>query len=405
MGVLVIACSSLKRTSEVTSISIYTATHTRTPLPSPSATLTPSPTVTLSPSATPDVKPQRIITIGKGSLGDVARSPDGSMVAIIIGSTLQWYDAASGEQLGELGLKSENYSGILISPDNHWILISFISALIINTIDGSIYNCCGAENGFGAGFSFSEDSRYIAYISADRTTGGPYYSVDVYDITAHSDIQTQIDYLQATQIAGDTYNFLEANHSYPILNPNLYHRMSSPAISPDSRWLAAGYSDSNHEQLYIWNLQTGKIHFTYSYPAEVSSVDFSPDGRYLASGSDDGLVRLYKPLTGRLERTINGFTDSIRYIQFSVDSQQIIIETMNQTKQVYDLISGQLQPYGEMQATPDPILVSQHQQGYTDGSRVLFSPDGKSIAIGGVSIQIWDINTNKVISSLDELSL
>ena len=180
--------------------------------------------------------------------------------------------------------------------------------------------------------------------------------------------------------------------------------MSVPAISPDSRWLAAGYKDTNNFLLYIWNLQSGEIRFSIPQIAEINSVDFSPNGRYLVSGGDDGLVRFYDPRNGKLVRTLTGFTDSITDLRFSADSSQIVITVKDQPAQVYDLATGKFAPLISPKATPDPFLIALHQQGYADGNSVLFCPDGSSLAIGSQSIQLWDIKNQQVIASLENLS-
>jgi WD40 repeat protein len=345
--------------------------------------------------------------IGKGMLGDVARSPDGELIAMIDGKNLHWLDAVSGEELGSVNLGEKWFDIYAFSPNNRYIIVSEgFGARVVDTTRLSVERCCyGDGDGGPFGFTFSIDSHYLAYTSADHTSGGPYHFVDVLvfnlELERLENIETQTDRLNATQSASNDYIPWLWNQSYPVLHPSNYHTMSAPAISPDNQWLAASYWDISHSLLYTWNLLTGEPGLAIPHPAEVNSVAFSPDGRTLASGCEDGLVRLFNPLTGRLQRVLTGFMDRITKVRFSADGSQLEINVYDHPSQVYDLASGQVKPLVTPETTPDPFISSMHQQGYADGDDVLFSPDGRSLAIGGKSVQLWDLSNRNVIISLE----
>jgi WD40 repeat protein len=311
-------------------------------------------------------------------------------------------DATSGEEIGSAKLDSV-YGLESFTSDNRWLLIDgTIGVYILDITSGEVERCCGGGNGPGMGHRFSYDNRYLSYVGMDQTTGGPYHFVNVYDLETHSDIETQMDRLQATQYAADVpYQDQVWNQSYPVLSPRNYHTMTAPAISPDNRWLAAGYRDTHNDLLYIWDLQTGVIRFSIPHIAEINRVDFSPNGRYLASGGDDGVLRLFNPLTGKLDRTVTGFVDSITRLRFSADGSQITLSISDQPDQVYDPATGEIGPLATPKATLDPFLAAMHQQGYADSSSVLFSPDRRSLAIGGQSVQLWDLSSQSVTASLE----
>jgi WD40 repeat protein len=201
--------------------------------------------------------------IGKGMLGDVARSPDGELIAMIDGKNLHWLDAVSGEELGSVNLGEKWFDIYAFSPNNRYIIVSEgFGARVVDTTRLSVERCCyGDGDGGPFGFTFSIDSHYLAYTSADHTSGGPYHFVDVLvfnlELERLENIETQTDRLNATQSASNDYIPWLWNQSYPVLHPSNYHTMSAPAISPDNQWLAASYWDISHSLLYTWNLLTG----------------------------------------------------------------------------------------------------------------------------------------------------
>ena len=194
----------------------------------------------------------------------------------------------------------------------------------------------------GGDFTFSRDSEYIAIGASEQTTGGYYDYIKLWDVG-----REEIVY-----------------RSLPTLLEFRIHGMSRPAISPDSRLVAAGHSDS---RVYVWNIDHGETRFILEGHARmVNSVDFSPDGRYLASGSADGTVRLWNPEDGRLVRVITGFVDSITGVEFSADSRVLRVNVDKQPDQAYDLTSGQLSAWQEAAATPDPFTSMLLAEGYLE---------------------------------------
>ena len=157
-----------------------------------------------------------------------------------------------------------------------------------------------------------------------------------------------------------------SDYSLPTLLEFRLHQMSAPAISPDSRLVAAGHSDG---RVYVWNIENGESRFILEgHAGDVVSVDFSPDGRYLASGSADGTVRLWSPVNGRLVRVITGFLDNVTGVEFSADSRLLRINVLEQADQIYDLNSGQLTPWDEPEPAIDPFTAFLYGQGYIENS-------------------------------------
>jgi WD40 repeat protein len=343
----------------------------------------PTPTQTTIKATTPALSPlviKQIASLGKGSISPVFRSPDGKIAAIIRSDGLHWYDAKTFSELGWVPEgKNLPSAKVVFSPNSKIAVVeNYSDASIINLANriklGSVY---GGIHGFIDGYTFSRDSRYMAYLIGFGTTGGPYHSIGVFDTQTGENLK---DYSR-----------------YQTLDDNRYHTMSNPAISPDGKLLAAGHSD---RRIYIWDLASGETRFILEgHAAEVTGVDFSPSGGVLASSSEDGTVRLWNPATGKLLRVITGFQNDLYGLQYSADGKRLIIYVKDQPVQILDLASGQIINQSATRSSPDPLALDLYRQGYFEtawSTQVEFSPDGSSLAMAQGYIAIYDAQTREL---------
>ena len=178
--------------------------------------------------------------------------------------------------------------------------------------------------------------------------------------------------------------------------------------SPDGKSLAVGggigiwlYDTTTHQEI---NLLT-------EHTSEVDSFAFSPDGHIIASGSVEGPITLWDKRTGPLT-TLTGHTDIVWCVVFSPDGETLASDSRDNTIRLWNAITGE-QKYtltkdsgraNVLSFTPDGgTLVSvswenkitlwnsstgEHRDTFAmhpDCSTVgaAFSPDGKTVAIGG----------------------
>jgi WD40 repeat protein len=189
-------------------------------LPNPQLALgvQPTPTYVSTLTATPDtpkVELAQIAELGKGYGSDVDYSPDGTIAALVENNTLKWYDSKSLHELGSLEV-GEAPGGILISPNNKTAVVDgYIGAQIVDLESSYVLGRVSGGNGSSFGYTFSKDSQYMAYTIGDRSTGGPYYSIGLWNVATGSVAFTEYGY-------------------FPTLLDNRYHTMSAPAISPNA---------------------------------------------------------------------------------------------------------------------------------------------------------------------------
>lgn len=239
----------------------------------------------------------------------------------------------------------------------------------------------GNINAYMYGEVFTPDGKYLAYLAGYGNTGGTYQAVCLLDIARNEKV---------------------LKDCYPTIDSNVdrHHVLTEPAISPDGKWIAAGFSDSINNILYVWDLMNGTIlHEIKELPAHVQSVAFSPDGSALASAGEDGLVRIWDTVTGQLQRSISAFKDEIWDVSFSSDGQELFVLVSDQLI-AYDLATGKISP---APAQPlDPLAVDMLNNGFirTGGdSQILFSPDGRTITIGEGGLQVWDVQSQQLLAA------
>ncbi|HEY7153701.1 MAG TPA: LamG-like jellyroll fold domain-containing protein, partial [Gemmataceae bacterium] len=116
----------------------------------------------------------------------------------------------------------------------------------------------------------------------------------------------------------------------------------SVAFSPDGRYLACGYDESDKEQdtlLFLWPLFKNGNVLTFRGPAKaVKCIAFSPDGKYIAAGqaTPDSVVSLWEMATRRSVRQYRMSKNPIHRLAFSPDSR-FLLTSMENRYQVWQV--------------------------------------------------------------------
>ncbi|KAL7787264.1 quinon protein alcohol dehydrogenase-like superfamily [Trichoderma afarasin] len=168
------------------------------------------------------------------------------------------------------------------------------------------------------------------------------------------------------------------------------------SFSPDEKHLASG---SDEDTIIIWDLATGKRMRTLKNTERVILVSFSLNGKLLVSCSIGGSIKIWDD-TGKCiqEKTLDEAWKSIpnRHLKlrFSPDLSLLAFLDPNDNIKILDLSSFQY------------IKVIKWDRPYYGDPCMTFLPNGQLAVLAkndgghGNCINVWDINTNKVLRTL-----
>lgn len=116
-------------------------------------------------------------------------------------------------------------------------------------------------------------------------------------------------------------------------------RLGAVAFSHDGHLLASGGQDGI---VRVWNIISGKLLHTWKppNPSEVNAVAFSPDGQRLAAATDEGLIRLWDVRSGTEQAVLRGHAGWVADVCFSADQRHSASAGSDRTVRLWDAATG-----------------------------------------------------------------
>lgn len=199
------------------------------------------------------------------------------------------------------------------------------------------------------------------------------------------------------------------------------------AFTPDSKQLVA----SNGSNLTFYSTSDG--HVIQTFDCRCSAFALSPDGKTVAASNYDNQITLWSASSGTAIRTLDTVTFNVSHLLFSPDQRFVVAGTTGSSLAVWDAPTGKKVFEGDSNVTSTDVMAFQPGQNtlvigrdnhlefyqvddkgfryvkaqtindsFFDIQGLVFSPDGKEIAMGNFfdDVWIWNIAEKSVTHKL-----
>ena len=271
-----------------------------------------------------------IARLGKGDVGGVKLSPDGTYFVVGTGVGLWWYDVSSMLPISLWETERGLISSVDFSHDGKWIVTSnwdqVIKVLDVQT-GTCIYQIEG-QSGF-AHITFSSNGKWIA-------------TADINGVVKVLDVQRGVCLAQMDR---GTHEWQSNDISQLEFSPDgrllAATAQNSKLYSPDDQVLNP---DTEGYQTYVWHPETGEVIIKFAG----RDFTFSSDSRLLAGAAFDETLRdadrvdrcvsVWDVTTGKRIAHFTGHSDEVNAVAFSPCGQ--FLASSDRTLREWDLEMG-----------------------------------------------------------------
>lgn len=185
-------------------------------------------------------------------------------------------------------------------------------------------------------------------------------------------------------------------------------------FSSDGETIAVAFKN----EVILWNVNGGEKRTLQKHDDKVTDIVFSPDGKFLASASKDKTIKI-RNIENNNERTLRGHDNIVKNIAFSPNGKLLASVGGDGYVKLWTL-EGKTRILDEHNGGYfwHDYLDSENYYSFTYGKKIVFSPDGKLLALAQprIGIDIFKIknqqlelfrqnilNKDPIISSVDNI--
>jgi WD40 repeat protein/tRNA A-37 threonylcarbamoyl transferase component Bud32 len=335
----------------------------------------------------------QLARLGRGTINQIAISPDETTIAVAGGTGAWLYDMETLEPTQFMAESSPNVQSVAWSPDGRRLAAGCLDSSVfvadINT--GSLEYVLEDHTSSVRRVAWSPDGTRIASGDDDgvmriwdAASGLVLQVIEVADCCVDDLAWSPDSGSLATAYRGGTVQIWDAQSGDELrtFEANTY-TVRSVAWSPDGGMLASGSGGlENENTVIVWDVASGERLFTLEGQDDfVGALAWSDDGSSLASGSYGGTLVIWDMRAGTQSYAFEGGHDSwVATVAWLHDGSALVSGGQDGTIRMWNLVTGE-----------EDLVLSSHTGRVDD---VDWSHDGARIASadwGGV--RIWDAGT------------
>jgi WD40 repeat protein/predicted Ser/Thr protein kinase len=370
-----------------------------------------------------------VLTRETNSLGDLAFSPDGKLLAAArqLSRPIDVWDVAHGGPIRTLHGHTGFVNAIVFAPNGRLVSCSWDRTIrfwdpgvdqeaILLSGTGALYPNAAAVDPRAEQVAFVQGGRAGSSLWGRLLAGDVSAPVLVWTPASGAKPRQLLENGRGTDhvsysadgsrlIAGaytGQVTVWDATRGTKLASVRHPGRIETVALSPDGKWAASGHEPKEMTDLrtgrggqwkpipgevQVWDAATGAVRFTLGgHDGTVYQTGFSPDGTTIATASS-GQLRLWDAQTGTLRREVRDPGISIAGLALDPTNRLLAVASFRSVL-LYDPATGEkkaeLAGQGEMLFTA-----------------LAFSPDGTRMATAfGTVVRLWDTASGMEILTL-----
>jgi len=343
----------------------------------------------------------------------LAVTPDGSEVISGSGASIKMWNLTSGEQTLSIDVPLPDYpahnkvTGLAATPDGKRIICAHENTIIMLDLEReTVVETLTISSKYSEVSSVAISKNGKIAVSVTKRGNRP----EVWDLVEGQKLPCPT---VSSDWGGDRVALSSDGRLFVTIGFRRWH-----------------YWDYSYASLRLYNLETKNV-TELSHDENFSAVAITPDGRQVITGSGDGFVSLLD-LSQNKKLTLGRHDDTVTCLAVSLDGKLVVSGSNDRTIKAWNLRAalGDLQHRSihfpgfskklpgqqpnehipaDREAEIGAVAVSANGRRVvsspgTRGTKVLaITPKGKkAVTASSDSISIWDINSNKIGSILDE---